>query len=437
MLRHPSQPKVLLLRSDRAWRLPRAVVADQVWLANAKVIVPAFEARLGTRPWLLRGLAGATDEQAKRISVVAELEVADPVWAAPAHGRWVGLGELERLRLADEPHRELLTGYLDDMERGEVPAQRAPWARTGWLPAVRRWIEGEAGRLGLVVLGVEQVKHWSISSVLRISTDGPDLYFKVPLRLPLFVEEAVVTSRLADRFPAYVPKPLAVEPHEGWMLLAEFDELLGWSAPLEARQEALRRFAGLQVRTAELVDGLLADGCLDRRLEVLEGQIGPLLDDPRAVRRLEAHELAELRRLVPVLQRTCRRLAECGLPATLVHGDLHADNVARIDGELQYYDWTDACVAHPFIDLLSLQWERDETNRAALLEAFLEPWQEVAPRERLQEAAELAAVVIPLHHAVSYATIVNGLEPSGQGELDATHAFLREALARATAPGAA
>ena len=51
------------------------------------------------------------------------------------------------------------------------------------------------------------------------------MYFKVPARLPLFVEEGIVTARLAERFPGYVPAPLAVEPERGWLLLPEFDEL--------------------------------------------------------------------------------------------------------------------------------------------------------------------------------------------------------------------
>ena len=154
---------------------------------------------------------------------------------------------------------------------------------------------------------------------------------------------------------------------------------------------------------------------------MLEGQIEPLLDDPGAVRQLDAGRGGRAPALVPALTEICRRLAACGLPATLVHGDLHLGNVARIDGELRYFDWTDACVAHPFIDLLSLQWEPDEAKRAALLDAYLEPWLEVAPAERLREAADLAAVVIPLHHAVSYATIVAqpGAVGEGRGRRDA------------------
>jgi aminoglycoside phosphotransferase (APT) family kinase protein len=137
-----------------------------------------------------------------------------------------------------------------------------------------------------------------------------------------------------------------------------------------------------------------------------------------------------LRRVAPRLHELIRRLDALGLPATLVHGDLHPGNVARIDEELVYFDWTDACVAHPFVDLHSLQWERDERTREAILDAYLEPWRAVAAEETLREAVALARVVTPLHHAVSYATIAASQEPSSRSELDATHQFLREAMAR-------
>jgi Phosphotransferase enzyme family len=240
-------------------------------------------------------------------------------------------------------------------------------------------------------------------------------------------------DRLAERFPGYVPRPLAVQPEHGWMLLAEFGEVFRGDVSLEVRRELLRGFAGLQRLTAPVTDELLADGCLDRRLGVLEGQIEPLLDDPEAVHQLEPAEVAELRRLAPALKEACGRLDACGLPSTLVHGDLHLGNVTRVDGELQVFDWTDACISHPFIDLQSLQWERDEASKASLLGAYLEPWRDVASAERLQEAVALAGVVIPLHHAVSYQHIVAGLEPAAKPELDATHEFLREVLRRAGA----
>ena len=214
-----------------------------------------------------------------------ELGLLDPQWSAPAHGRWVGRDDLDRLRLKDEEQRPLLEGYLDALERDDVPPERPPWARPGWLGGVRAWLEREAARLGHSVIAIEQVKQWSISAVLRVRTDGPDLWFKVSAPLPLFVDEAAVTAELAERFPGYVPAPLAVEPEHGWLLFAEFD-VVGWGEPLETRCELFRRFAGLQRRSVPLVDDLLAAGCLDRRLDVLESQLDPLLADPVAVARL-------------------------------------------------------------------------------------------------------------------------------------------------------
>jgi hypothetical protein len=428
VVRHPREPKVLLLRSNRAWRLPHALVRDAVWAANAQVVVPAFERRLRTRLWLLRLVHESADEAAGQIEAIFELELLDSDWRVPAHGRWVGVAALAGLRLADEEQRPTLKAYLEALERGHVPMERPPWARPGWRTEARTWIEEEAARLGHVVVGVQQVKHWSISSVLKIDTDGPELYFKVPAQLQLFVDEARVTARLAERFPDHVPAPLSIEPERGWLLLPRFDELFTWAAPLDLRLESLRRFAALQRRTSELTDELLGDGCLDRRLQVLEAQIDPLVHDPEATAGLTPDEVAELRRLAPALKELCRRLGGFEIPSTLVHGDLHMLNVARHDGELVYFDWTDACIAHPFLDLLCLSWEKDEETRAALRDAYLEPWQGIETPERLREAAAVAAVVIPLHHAVSYQHIVAGLEPAAKPELDATPALLRRVL---------
>ena len=420
VLRHPTEPRVLLLRGDRTWRLPRVRTSHETWIADARAAVPAFEARLGTRPWVRRGL-GVHEGDA-----VLELELVDERWRPPANGRWAAAGELERLRV-DERHRDVLASYLRDLDT--IPPQRPPWARAGWREEVRAWIDAEAARLGRRVVALEQVKTWGISTVLRVETDRGDLWFKVSAALPLFVNEAVVMQRLAERFAGFVPAPVAVDADHGRLLFEPF-EVVGWDAPLDVRQELFRRLAGLQLRTAELTRELLADGCLNRPLDVLERQLDELLANRLALHRLSTAEVRALRRLAPRLHELVRRLDALGLPATLVHGDLHPANVARVDGELAYFDWTDACIAHPFVDLHSLQWEPDEQTREAILDAYLEPWRAVAPEETLREAVALSRAVTPLHHAVSYSTIARSLEPASTSELDATHAFLREALAR-------
>lgn len=421
LLRHPSEPRVLLLRGDRTWRLPRVATATDTWLADVRVAGRAWERRLGTRPWLLRRLAQSHDEERDVLDALQELELVDPAWTPPRNGRWASREDVERLRV-DEEHAGLASGYLDRL--GEVPPQRPAWSRPGWHAPLREWLEAELGEVAL-----EQAKVWGISTVVRVEAAPGERWFKASAPLPLFVNEAVVTEWLAGRFPGYVPRPVAADRERGWLLFEPFD-VLDWHLPLGERRELFRRFAELQLRTVELTEELLAVGCLDRRPPVLARQLDELLADRRALHRLEPAEVRRLRRLRPRLHELIGRLDALGLPPTLVHGDLHPGNAMRLDGRIAYFDWTDACVAHPFVDLHSLQWERDEATRAAILDAYLEPWRAVAPEAALREAVALAGVVTPLHHAVSYATIARSLEPTSKGELDATHEFLREAMTR-------
>ncbi|MBI1880332.1 MAG: phosphotransferase [Chloroflexi bacterium] len=56
--------------------------------------------------------------------------------------------------------------------------------------------------------------------------------------------------------------------------------------------------------------------------------------------------------MIPHLKARCDQLAGYSVPQTLVHGDLHTGNVALVEGKLLFFDWTDACVTHPFFDVM-------------------------------------------------------------------------------------
>ncbi|HUP15972.1 MAG TPA: phosphotransferase, partial [Acidimicrobiia bacterium] len=426
-------PKVLFLRSDGHWTLPRVRLKGDVWAGNADVLVPAFAKRLGSRPWIYRQIRIAADRETKRIEGIFEMIMTSSGWEPPRNSRWVDRSSLETLRVKEERFRLLVDRYLSDLERGEVPTERPPWCADGWLSGVRSWIEEELTRLGHVLLDLEQVKQWSISSVLRVKTDGPDFYFKASIDVPLFVNEAVVTDRLSRRFPAYIPGPIAVDPARAWMLLPDFGELVPETSGVEVRRQLFERFCELQRASANWIMDLLADGCIDRRLHVLESQIDPLLNDEGAMSAITEHERDRLRTLAPALKELTREMANLDVPYTLVHSDLHLANTARVDGVLTFFDWTDACVAHPFVDLMALKFETDDNEKQSIMDAYLAGWHEVATPEALQRAVLLASVLIPLHHAVSYQQLLVNLEPAARPELDATGGFLRRVIASADA----
>jgi len=436
LIRHPDRPAIWLRQWQTGWGLPRARVPQYVWNSHTEQIAAALQKHLRQQVWVNRLIHFTEDEERRRVEGVYEVELSGTLKA----GEWIGRRQLATIPLREDRLRPILDAALVEMESGAVPAARPVWSYPGtvWREAVREWAGRELARLGYGVIGLRQVKHWCISSVLRVKTEGPDFYFKVPARLPMFVQEAVVVQKLAARFPAHVPAPVAIDRERGWMLFRNFEELLSWHSPPPDRAEVMRRFARLQRETAGLTADLLADGVIDRRLDVLEKQIDPLLDDPEAVAGLTAEQLNDLRAQVPLLKQLCRRLATFNIPQTLVHGDLHLGNTARLNGEIVYFDWTDACIAHPFFDLLCLEGEEDAFEREALQSAYLEAWQEWASPAGLREVLAIVDVLLPLHHAISYQQIRAGIKPLAKAELLSPADFLRQVpdrLARYVANG--
>ena len=89
----------------------------------------------------------------------------------------------------------------------------------------------------------------------------------------------------------------------------------------------------------------------------------------------------------------CAELARYAVPSTLVHGDLHLGNVARLAGRYLFFDWTDGCVAHPFFDTISIfqtKQARDPGVQARLRDSYLGVWAGYESIERLREAWTLA-----------------------------------------------
>ena len=242
LIRHPDRPALWLRRWKSGWGLPRAQVPKYVWNAQTDQMVAALQQQLGGPVWYVRAVYYWVEADRKRIECVAEVEVFKPL----KDGEWVDRQRLAGLTLREEHLRPALEAALQERETGEIPALRPVWSRPGsrWREEVREWTGRDLAQLGHRVTALEQLKFWSLSAVLRVKTDGPDFYFKVPARLPLFVEEAVVTQKLAAHFPDYVPAPVAIDRERGWMLFRDFGRSLNWHTRPAERAQLLRRFAG-------------------------------------------------------------------------------------------------------------------------------------------------------------------------------------------------
>jgi aminoglycoside phosphotransferase (APT) family kinase protein len=134
---------------------------------------------------------------------------------------------------------------------------------------------------------------------------------------------------------------------------------------------------------------------------------------------------------MPELASACNRLDEIGPDPTLVHGDLHPWNVAVGAGGPIVYDWSDAAVGHPFIDLpVFVRRAEDPAVRRTLRSAYLARWSDVLSPAALEEAGDLALVVGSVYQAQSYVAILESLDPEDRFDMAAAGGvFLRFAVA--------
>ena len=423
---HPDREAVLVARRDGVVRLPETEQPGQVWTPDPAEVLPGLRELLGADAVLLRCLEEDEDPAARlqRATLVAvpraELALADGLeWTGPAELAAGGGGDAA---LAARVAGELATG-------GTGVAGR-PWAARGWLAEAERWLGEATAAIGRPLTGpVVQVRAWELSCVLRAPTATGDVWFKTSAALPLFVNEGVVLTTLAELFGDRVPAPLAVDPERGWMVLDDLGEEVGWSAPLEVLEEVARSFARMQVEAAGQADRLLAAGCHDRRLDRLAEQAEAWLPQVEATGELpgiddetwlSAGEQAAVRAALPQVLDCCAELAGFAIPPSIVHGDLHLGNVAWGPAGYRFFDWTDACVAHPFLDVATIrrgtsyaEGEADDEAelRARLRAAYLTEWAAFEPPDRLDRAWWLAAPLGALHQAVSYRSIVASQQP--------------------------
>jgi hypothetical protein len=417
------RPRVLVAPREGGWGVPEWEV-DEAPTRSPDLgrILGQVRERLGLEVGVLRYVEAHEDEATRRRSGTWVMERRGE---GRGGGKWVTRAELE---VEGDATARFAAEVLRELEDGRAPANRQAWSFPGWLNEAERWMRERLRAIAREPTGlIEQVRNNSISSVLRAHTAEGDVYLKAAS--PHFRHEARITRGLAGRFPEHLPRMLAADEERSWMLLEDFSPLLR-GAPLETWQETLLIAGELQRRCVGEEDWLFSIGCADRRLAVLRDQIPVLVDAPEVRAELDEALRRKLVARVSELQAMCDELAGCGVPETLIHGDLHGGNVARGGGRVTIFDWTDGAVGHPFLDLVTfLPTERrkppgvDDAKAAArrLTDAYLEGWTTFASPAQLRRAIELLKAVGQLHHAQSYLQILRSLEPADywqwEGEL--------------------
>jgi hypothetical protein len=381
----PEDQAILVLPSG----LPQVEVADEFWFPDVATPVQALRDQHGIEAYVLTCL----DEAPSYLMI--------NVGETPENASWVADFD-DPLVLAARNHLAL------PMDARATPA----WTRPGWYAEALPWIDEhlDAPRTGVPA----QVRSWGLSNVLRCPTSKGDVYFKAiahsstirPVSddaLPLlFAHEPRLLRHLADERPDLVPEPVAIDDARAWMLLPDLGPMLAAETDVDVWIRAIRGHAQLQRGYADQPDKLLEFSCVDRRLAVLKGELDRLVGPNPATDLLEPDERAALPKRAEQLREAIEELAAIGVPETLLHGDLHPRNLAVRDGRVIAFDWTDAALAHPFLDLVTFFDKRSPVSMdPRVRDAYLAEWEEYAPPASLLRALELAQELGALHQVMT------------------------------------
>ncbi|MBQ4890803.1 phosphotransferase [Shewanella sp. MMG014] len=305
------------------------------------------------------------------------------------------------------------------------------WLQPDWPKQAQQWVNRSLRELDYQVIGsLVLIKGWSLGYVYKQKTNKGDVFFKATASLPLFSNESQLCATLYDLFPNAIATTLAYEPQQQWLLTADFGTAFVDTVPLSDWALPFNAFAKLQQRSILHLDKLIDSGCIQRDIRNLPDQLTAMFADDNITARLPKdipQSAAQISEVMTKLTQQINALLQLGLPNTLVHSDLHIENIApntalateQASEPFIYFDWSDACISHPFIDGTYVFRIEKTPAKQQIVQAYLSQWQSYADMEALHEAWHLAEGICYAHQAVSYGAMNHILDH----DMDLLHAF--------------
>jgi aminoglycoside phosphotransferase (APT) family kinase protein len=425
-----SDGAVLAPESDGVRRLP-SIEDSGGWPSVAKL-----REAVGSPDLVLLGPPLRQPDEVVTLHVVTEATRHD---APGRRDDWVPLERLAELADGTAVAEQVRRTVAQASGAEPRPAHRPDWFRVGWRDEVETWVDESLSSLGLRRSGPSTVlQMWSLATVLRTPVvDAAGLPSRVVFKASpqWFATEPSITSLVGGFAQRCTPVVLAVDQDRAWMLMEEMQGVDGDPDPVARRSRAVATApvtARLHLASLDHLDALRAAGIPDRSLEPTLSALSDVLADGLELELLTEAERSVVRAREPWLREQLDRLYACGIPTTLIHGDLHLDNVADDKHGPVLYDWSDACLAHPFIDAVHLARRVSEEDRPAVYEAYSEPWQEAFPDADVDGAFRLALVADRIFDAISYEGIQRHQEEASVWEMAGAGAGALRALLEST-----
>ncbi|MBX9770700.1 MAG: phosphotransferase [Candidatus Obscuribacterales bacterium] len=410
---------------DGAYSLPSFCQAEEVRYNT----VTGINARL-LKEWNLSAtVSRCVFEGDVQTPAIFAMHNHDQAWQPePFAAVWVGLDEIAKINCANTAQRERIMEWVDSLN--DPAWKHVPWSSPDWAAKAISWMKECVKATGAsIISGPTQVRAWAISSVWMVETSAGKLWFKaVP---DFFAHAPNLEKYLSEHFAKNLIDIVAIETNEHWMLSKE------WAGEnpttIEQWAQILKVVMDIQMNCTDRLDELLSFGCKDRRLANLPVLLNPVFDDLMNESMFDIYgingaEAEELSRRLEQLPSLCQELAAFKIPETLIHGDLWGNNIIvrdHVSGKSPViFDWTDASITHPFIDIyLLLTSEPDVAKRPLIRETFVSVWSENYSKDIVEAALNAAELIAPFYFLCTFRVVQ--LNAPGQSRWELSFLFQR------------
>ncbi len=291
------------------------------------------------------------------------------------------------------------------------PTHRLWWAEPGWLDEVGDWVDDALSRHGRSRTGrLHQRRTWNLSCVLTAPTTSGTVWIKAGP--PFLADEGGIIARVANAAPDLPPRVIAHDRERRAVLMEHVPGEDQWGLADDAVIETmLRRWVRVQAVLSDDVEHCLSVGAADGRTVQIVTEVRHTLDRAPDRSALSTHELVDLEELVADLPRLLAEIDACGLPDTLVHGDLHPGNWRRGGANLTLLDWGGSRIGNPALDLRAFV-ERisDAGQQERARSVWADAWRRQVPGCDPARAVELIEPVAQLCAATAYQHVLDHIE---------------------------
>ncbi len=227
-------------------------------------------------------------------------------------------------------------------QEAHTPLEHArAWQQPGWFAQTLDWLNSV---LGEPVVKTEQVSTNDLACVLRVVTEQRTVYLKAS-ETGL---EAALTARLAAQHPSLTPSVITRNAERNVLVTQDCGSHLSKQPELDFWEKAVEKLSRFQ--TTVDARELQALGCPVHDFTTLAERAETFLNSTGTLQNwgLTRTQAITLQAQLPRISQA--RVAALELPLLPAHGDAHPMN-ALTGGGAVWFDLSEACTAHPLLDI--------------------------------------------------------------------------------------